>query len=80
MRRRAGSPTTDQLQEIAMDGKSSASLLRPLVAIALVAVTCIPSVRTGDATLDAVANELSTDRAASAPIVLAQRCFNGRCF
>jgi hypothetical protein len=63
-----------------MDGKSSASLFRPLVVIALVAATCVPSVRSGDATADAVANELSTDRAVSAPIVLAQRCFNGRCF
>ncbi len=63
-----------------MDGKSSASLFRPLAVIAFVAATCIPSVRSGDATAEAVANQLITDRAASAPVIMAQRCFNGRCF
>jgi hypothetical protein len=63
-----------------MDGKSSAFLIRPLVVIALVAATLTPSVRGHDAAADAVADQVSRDRAGFAPIILAQRCFNGRCF
>jgi hypothetical protein len=63
-----------------MDGKSSTSLIRPLVVVALIAATFTPSVRSGDTAVDAIADQARADRAASAPIVLAQRCFNGRCF
>jgi hypothetical protein len=67
-------------QEIAMDGKSSAFLIRPLVVIALVAATLTPTILGRDAGVDPTATQVSRDRAGSAPIVLAQRCFNGRCF
>jgi hypothetical protein len=64
-----------------MDGKSSGSFTRPLAVIALLAATLTPAVRGHDAGADAIADQLSGDRASSAPIVLAQgRCFNGRCF
>jgi hypothetical protein len=64
-----------------MNGKSSAFLIRPLVLIALIATTLTPSVRGRNAAADAIADQVSADRAPSAPIVLAQgRCFNGKCF
>jgi hypothetical protein len=63
-----------------MDGKSSASFTRPLAVIALLAAALIPSVCGHDPAADAIADQLSGDRASSAPIVIAQRCFNGRCF
>jgi hypothetical protein len=64
-----------------MDGKSSAYLIRPLVVITLVAATLNLSARGHDAAADAIADQVSGDRAGSAPITLAQgRCFNGRCY
>jgi hypothetical protein len=63
-----------------MFGKSSAILIRPLVMIALVAATLNPLVGGHDPAADAVAGQLSTDRAGSAPTVLAQRCYNGHCY
>ena len=63
-----------------MDGKSSAYLIRPLLMIALVAATLNPLVGGHDPAADAIADQLRTDRAGSAPIILAQRCYNGRCY
>jgi hypothetical protein len=58
-----------------MDRKSSV-----LVMIMLVAATLVGTGRGDDASVT-VPDQMSRDRAASAPVVLAQgRCFNGRCF
>jgi hypothetical protein len=58
-----------------MDKKSSV-----LVMITLVAATLVATGRGDDASVT-IPDQMSRDRAASAPVVLAQgRCFNGRCF
>jgi hypothetical protein len=60
---------------MSMNRKSSV-----LVVIAIIAATLAPTVRGHNATAT-IPDQISTDRAGDAPIVLAQgRCFNGRCF
>jgi hypothetical protein len=67
--------------ESAMDRKSSGIAIRSLALIALLAATSAPAIRGGDGATVTILNQTRSDRAASAPIVLAQgRCFNGRCF
>jgi hypothetical protein len=70
-------PRNDQSAcwEMSMDRKSSV-----LVMVTLVAVTLVATGRGDDASVT-IPDQMSRDRAASAPVVLAQgRCFNGRCF
>jgi hypothetical protein len=68
-------------QEIAMNGKSSAILIHPMVVIAVVAAMLTPSVCGPDAAAGPSADQAGTDRAGSAPVIVAQgRCFNGKCF
>jgi hypothetical protein len=48
--------------------------------ITLVAATLVATGRGDDASVT-IPDQMSRDRAASAPVILAQgRCFNGRCF
>jgi hypothetical protein len=61
---------------MSMNRKSSV-----LVVIAIIAATLAPTVRGHNAATATIPDQISTDRAGDAPIVLAQgRCFNGRCF
>ena len=71
----------DQPLGSAMDRKSSRLAIRPLVVIALLATTFAPTIRGEGAAKVTIVDQMSGDRAVSAPIILAQgRCFNGRCF
>jgi hypothetical protein len=56
----------------------SGAVIRSFVAIALVAATAGPTIRSNDGDA-AVTDKAATDQAA--PLIVAQgRCFNGRCF
>ncbi len=64
-----------------MDRKSSSFAIRHLAVIALLAAAVVPTVRDDTAATVTMRGHVGSDRAASAPIVLAQgRCFNGHCF
>ena len=64
-----------------MNLKSSTLLVRSLVMVASLAAASVPTVRSHDAGTSTTPNQVKTDQAASAPVVVAQgRCFNGRCY
>ncbi|MGA7488316.1 MAG: hypothetical protein WBW74_15435 [Xanthobacteraceae bacterium] len=64
-----------------MDRKSSGFAIRHLAVIVLLAAAFVPTVRGDTAATVTMRGQVGNDRAASAPIVLAQgRCFNGHCF
>ena len=48
--------------------------------LALIAVTLVPAGRSDDSETAAVVKQVSAAPSASAPIILAGRCYNRRCF
>jgi hypothetical protein len=69
------------VQEAAMYGRFSSTLVRMFVVTAFVAVALAPTIRADEGSAVSVDNPTIRSQVAPQPIVLAQgRCFNGRCF
>jgi hypothetical protein len=63
-----------------MGKKLSVPTISAFGLLALIAVTLVPEGRSDDSDIAALFRQASTAPSASAPIILAGRCYNRRCF